>query len=45
MELKPGELKAEYKGDTYLFCMDSCRQKFLKSPESYLNPTPKRKSM
>lgn len=45
MEVKPGEVKADYKGVTYYFCMDSCRLQFLKSPESYLNPTPKRKSM
>lgn len=45
MELKPGELKAHYKGVTYHFCMEGCRQKFVKSPESYLNPTPQRKSM
>lgn len=45
MEVKPGELKADYKGVTYHFCMESCRQQFLKSPESYLNPTPQRKSM
>ena len=45
MEVKPGELKADYKGVTYHFCMQSCRQQFVKSPESYLNPTPQRKSM
>jgi putative intracellular protease/amidase/YHS domain-containing protein len=45
MEVKKGELKADYKGATYYFCMDSCRQRFLKSPDGFLNPTPQRKSM
>src|SRR5271156_4610100 len=30
MEVRKGELKADYKGATYYFCMDSCRQRFLK---------------
>ncbi len=45
MEVKPGALKADYKGATYYFCMDSCRQRFLKSPDSFLAPTPQQKSM
>jgi putative intracellular protease/amidase/YHS domain-containing protein len=45
MEVKPGALKADYKGATYYFCMDSCRQRFLKSPDNFLAPTPQRKSM
>jgi len=45
MEVKKSELKADYKGSTYYFCMESCRQRFLKSPDSFLAPTPQRKSM
>ena len=45
MEVKKGELKADYKGTTYYFCMDSCRQRFLKAPDSFLLPVPQRKSM
>lgn len=45
MEIKPGSLKSDYKGVTYYFCMESCRQQFVKAPESYLNPAPQRKSM
>jgi YHS domain-containing protein len=45
MEVKKSELKADYKGATYYFCMDSCRQRFLKSPDSFLAPTPQQKSM
>ncbi len=45
MEVKKGELKADYKGTTYYFCMDSCRQRFLKSPDGFLGPAPQQKSM
>jgi YHS domain-containing protein len=45
MEVKPGALKADYKGTTYYFCMESCRQRFLKTPDSFLASTPQRKSM
>jgi putative intracellular protease/amidase/YHS domain-containing protein len=45
MEVKPGELKADFKGTTYYFCMDSCRQRFLKSPDAFLGSAPQRKSM
>jgi len=45
MEVKPGALKADYKGTTYYFCMESCRERFLKAPDSFLAPTPQRKSM
>jgi putative intracellular protease/amidase/YHS domain-containing protein len=45
MDVKKGELKADYKGTTYYFCMDSCRQRFLKSPEGFVGPAPQRKSM
>jgi putative intracellular protease/amidase/YHS domain-containing protein len=45
MEVKPGETKTEYKGTTYYFCMDSCRQRFLKAPDTFLAPVPQRKSM
>ena len=45
MEVKPGALKADYKGTTYYFCMESCRQRFLKSPGGFLTSTPQQKSM
>jgi putative intracellular protease/amidase/YHS domain-containing protein len=45
MEVKKGELKADYKGTTYYFCMDSCRQRFLQSPDGFLGPAPQQKSM
>jgi putative intracellular protease/amidase/YHS domain-containing protein len=45
MEIKPGELKADYDGATYYFCMDSCRQRFLKAPDSFLGAVTQRKSM
>jgi Cu(I)/Ag(I) efflux system membrane fusion protein len=32
---KAGDKKAEYKGKTYYFCSDSCKQKFQQSPEKY----------
>jgi putative intracellular protease/amidase/YHS domain-containing protein len=46
MEVKQGgNLKADYKGTTYYFCMDSCKQRFLKSPDGFLGPSPQPKSM
>jgi putative intracellular protease/amidase/YHS domain-containing protein len=45
MQVKKGELKADYKGTIYYFCMDSCRQRFLNAPESFLGPAPHQKSM
>jgi len=45
MEIKKGDLKADYQGATYYFCMESCRQRFLKSPAAFLGPAPARKSM
>jgi len=45
MEVKKGDLKADYKGTTYYFCMESCRGRFVKSPDSFLGPAPQRKSM
>lgn len=45
MEIKKNELKADFKGTTYYFCMESCRQRFLKSPDSFLAVTPQQKSM
>lgn len=29
--------QADYKGKTYYFCLDECKQKFLQDPEHYLN--------
>jgi len=45
MEVKKGDMKADYNGATYYFCMDSCRQRFVKSPAGFLGPAPQRKSM
>ena len=46
MEVKQGgNLKADYKGTTYYFCMNSCRQRFVKAPDSFLGPAPQPKSM
>jgi putative intracellular protease/amidase/YHS domain-containing protein len=45
MEIKKSDLKADYQGTTYYFCMESCRQRFLKSPAAFLGPAPARKSM
>jgi putative intracellular protease/amidase/YHS domain-containing protein len=42
---KGDQLKADYKGTTYYFCMESCRQRFLKSPEEFVGTVPKAKSM
>lgn len=37
MELseKDASGKAEYKGKTYYFCSDGCKEKFEKDPEKY----------
>ena len=32
--------KAEYDGETYYFCSEGCREKFLKKPKKYLKPRP-----
>ena len=32
--------KAEYKGETYYFCSESDRQKFVANPEKYLKDNP-----
>lgn len=45
MEVEKTELKAEYKGKSYYFCMDSCRRQFLASPERFLGPVVRQKSM
>jgi len=45
MEINPGGVKAEYNGATYYFCMDSCRERFLKSPAAFVGAAPQRKSM
>jgi len=42
---KDEQLKAEYKGTTYYFCMESCRRRFLKSPQEFVGTVPKPKSM
>lgn len=36
--MKKSEAKAicEYKGNTYYFCCESCKEKFIKEPEKYL---------
>ncbi len=45
MEVKQGDLKADYKGATYYFCMESCKQRFVKSPDGFLGPAQRHKSM
>jgi Cu+-exporting ATPase len=34
-------LKAEYRGETYFFCAQVCKDRFLADPERYLRPSPK----
>ena len=38
MKVKKSEAKAtyEYKGKTYYFCMEGCKEKFVKNPEKYM---------
>jgi len=38
MKVKKSEAKAsyEYNGKTYYFCMDECKEKFVKNPEKYV---------
>ncbi len=31
--------KADYKGQTYYFCSDSCKQKFELNPQQYVKKT------
>ena len=31
----PGAIKADYQGNTYYFCMPSCKDSFLKEPQKY----------
>ncbi len=45
MEVEKGDVKADYKGSTYYFCMNSCKDKFLKSPDEFLAPGDRKKSM
>jgi YHS domain-containing protein len=35
-----GALKTEYKGKTYYFCQQDCKDKFERSPETYLSEAP-----
>jgi YHS domain-containing protein len=39
MEIKKSEAKAtyEYNGKTYYFCMEECKEKFVKEPAKYVN--------
>lgn len=38
MEVKQDtEFRAEYEGETYYFCSRFCLEKFLKTPEDYLD--------
>lgn len=39
MEIKKSEAKAtyEYKGKTYYFCMEGCKEKFVKEPAKYVS--------
>ena len=38
MKIKKSDAKAshEYNGKTYYFCMDGCKEKFVKNPENYV---------
>lgn len=38
MEVKPDDAAAtyEYKGETYYFCAEGCKEKFADSPSNYL---------
>lgn len=38
-EMKKSEAKGslEYKGETYYFCCDNCKEAFVKNPEKYIN--------
>lgn len=45
MDVKKGEVKADYQGTTYYFCTNNCRERFLKSPEAFVGPVLQRKSM
>lgn len=42
MELDPLKAKAmsEYKGRTYYFCSEQCKEKFLAQPETFINKAP-----
>ncbi len=33
---KTAKIKSEYKGKTYYFCAQTCKQKFDKSPDKYV---------
>jgi len=39
MQVKKSEAKAtyEYNGKTYYFCMEGCKEKFVKEPAKYVN--------
>jgi YHS domain-containing protein len=41
-EIEKSEAKGsfEYKGTTYYFCCDNCKQAFVKDPEEYINAEP-----
>ncbi len=36
IEEKKAVTKVEYNGETYYFCSEKCKEKFLKFPEKYL---------
>ena len=39
MEVKPeSPVRADFQGQTYGFCSDECRQKFLAQPEAFVKP-------
>ncbi len=40
VDTENSERTAEYGGETYYFCCDSCRTKFIEEPLSYLNGAP-----
>ncbi|TAL47009.1 YHS domain-containing protein [archaeon] len=36
MEIPEGDITAEYNGETYYFCSDTCQEEFMKNPKKYI---------
>jgi YHS domain-containing protein len=36
MDVDQAEVSTEYKGETYSFCCEACKEEFEKAPEKYL---------
>lgn len=37
IEKEEAKAEFEYKGETYYFCSENCKEEFIKNPEKYLN--------